>query len=338
MNALPDVGSGSRDDAGYAAACGRVRALEKRLLGPARLEDLLGARDFASLLQTLARFGLLAPAVPDLAAGWEQALDLSGAEADRLLLSIDPQPTVSRILVMRADLVNLRSLMRSRCLGIPYTGAWNARALLERPALEATERDGDYAAWPEPLGRRLAALHRRSPRGLPELNDELDAAWLAALREGALRGGSRFFLDWLGHAADLGNIRALLRRAAAPAAWPRALKLLPGGHLGAELFSEKRPAPSFLALLARTVYGPVLARAGDGLGGVSPALLERASDDFLTRLLQPTRYLSLGPEPLWAWHLAREIDAKNVRTLILGNRAGIAPQRLRTLLRLPHGA
>jgi V/A-type H+/Na+-transporting ATPase subunit C len=338
MSALPDVGPGARDDAGYAAACGRVRALEKRLLGPGRLEDLLGARDCASLLQALARFGVLARSVSDLAAGWEQALDLSGAEADRLLLSIDPQPTVSRILVMRADLVNLRSLMRSRALGVPYTGAWHTRALLERPALEAMERDGNYAAWPEPLGRRLAALHRLSPRGLPEINDELDAAWLGALREGALHGGSRFFLDWLGHAADLGNIRALLRRAAAPTAWPRALKPLPGGHLGEDLFSEKKPAALSLALLARTVYAPVLAQAGDGLGGVSPALLERAADDFLTRLLQPTRYLSLGPEPLWAWHLAREIDAKNVRTLILGNLAGIAPQRLRTLLRLPHGA
>jgi V/A-type H+-transporting ATPase subunit C len=338
MSARLDPGSGTRDDAGYAAACGRIRALEKRLLGPARLEELLGTRDLTPLLQTLVQFGALARTAADAATEWERALDLSDAQADRLLLDIDPHPTVSRILVLRADLVNVRSLLRSRALGVAYAGPWHARAMFGPPALEVMVRDGEYTAWPEPLARRLAALHRHPPGGLQAINDGLDAAWIGALREGAIQSGSRFFLDWLGHAADLGNIRGRLRLAAAPAAWPRSRSLLPGGHLGEDLFAAPGTATFLIGRLARTVYAPVIARAGDGSGGVSLALLERASDDFLTRLLQPARYLSLGPEPLWAWHLAREIDAKNVRTLVLGTLAGIAPERLRTLLRQPHGA
>jgi V/A-type H+-transporting ATPase subunit C len=338
MNAHLDADPGTRDDAAYAAACGRVRALEKRLLGPERLEELLGARDLPSLLQTLERFGTIARIDGDILKEWERALDLSGVQADRLLLEIDPHPTVSKILVQRADLVNVRSLMRSRALGAAYPGPWHARAQFGRAELEGMVRDGDYTAWPGPLARRLAALRQNPPLGLPAINAALDAGWIDALREGAIRSGSRFFVDWLGHAADLGNIRAWLRQAAAPSAWPASHPLLPGGHLGEDFFAAKGAPPKLPGRLGRTVYAAVIARAGDGSGGVSLALFERASDDFLTRLLRPAKYLSLGPEPLWAWHLAREIDAKNVRTLVLGTLAGIAPERLRALLRQPYGA
>jgi V/A-type H+-transporting ATPase subunit C len=338
MSAHLDAGLGTRDDAAYAAACGRVRALEKRLLGPERLEELLGARDLLSLLQILERFGTLARIDADAEKDWERALDLSGARADRLLLDIDPHPTVSKTLILRADLVNVRALLRSRALGTVYPGPWHARSLFGRQELEAMVRDGDYAAWPEPLARRLAALHQNAPLSLPAINAALDSAWIGALREGAIRSSSRFFVDWLGHAADLGNIRAWLRVAAAPSAWPASLPLLPGGHLGEDLFAARKDVSNLPGRLVRTVYAPVIALAGDAAGGLSLALFERASDDFLTRMLQPARYLSLGPEPLWAWHLAREIDAKNVRTLVLGTLAGIAPERLRTLLRRPHGA
>jgi vacuolar-type H+-ATPase subunit C/Vma6 len=338
MSAHLDAGLGTRDDAAYAAACGRVRALEKRLLGPERLEELLGARDLLSLLQVLERFGTLARIEADAEKDWERALDLSGARADRLLLDIDPRPVVSRILVLRADLVNVRSLMRAHALGTAYPGPWHARALFGRRELEVMVRDGDFAAWPGPLARRLAELQQNPPTGLPAVNAALDSAWIGALREGAIQSGSRFFVDWLGHAADLANIKAWLRRDAAPSAWPASLPLLPGGHIGEDLFAARGAVSNLPARLARSVYAPVIARAGDGSGGLSLALFERASDDFLTRLLQPARHLSLGPEPLWAWHLGREIDAKNVRTLILGTLAGIAPERLRTLLRQPYGA
>jgi len=337
MSAHLDAGLGTRDDAAYAAACGRVRALEKRLLGPERLEELLGVRDLPSLLQTLERFGTVARIGGDILKEWERALDLPGVQADRLLLEIDPHPTVSKILVQRADLVNVRSLMRSRVMGEVYPGPWHARALFGREELEVMMRTGDYKAWPGPLARRLAALHQTPPPDLPAINAALDAAWFGALRDGAIQSGSRFFVDWLGHAADLGNIRAWLRQTAAPSAWPSSLPLLPGGHLGEEFFAAKGAAPNLPGRLALTVYATVIARAADGSGGVSLALFACASDDFLTRLLRPARYLSLGPEPLWAWHLAREIDAKNVRTLVLGTLAGIAPERLRSLLRQPHG-
>ena len=113
---------------------------------------------------------------------------------------------------------------------------------------------------------------------------------------------------------------------------------LPGGHLGGDLFTAAETVPGLLRALGRTVYASVIARASAGSGGVSLEQLERAADDFLTGLLRPARHLSLGPEPLWAWQLAREVDAKNVRTLVLGTLAGFAPERLRTMLRQPYGA
>ena len=339
MSVHADVDTWCRDDPAYAAPCGRVRVLEKRLLGAARIEELLGARDLAALLRMLVQFGALSGGCEPLEREWERALELSLRESDRVLLAIDPQPTVSEILVARADLVNLRSLLRSRALGIPFDGAWHPRGRFGRTALEDMARLGEWGAWPAPLARALGAIGDIGPScTLAVLNDTLDTAWFGALLAAARASGSRFFADWLGHAADLANLRARLRVAAAPRAWPAPLALLPGGHLGAEYFAAGATPDEMLAGISRTVYAPLVEHARDAQGRVSLATLERAADDFLTRLLGPARFVSLGPEPLWAWHLAREIDAKNVRAIVLGALAGIDPDRRRALLRQTHDA
>jgi V/A-type H+-transporting ATPase subunit C len=339
MKSYADAGLWCRDDSAYAAPCGLVRVLEKQLLGAARIEELLAASDLAALLRMLVRYGALSGASETLERDWARALELSLLGSDRTLLAIDPRPAVSEILVARADLVNLRSLLRSRALGVPFDGAWHPRGRFGRTALEESVRFGDWASWPPPLARALEAMGDIGPSTtLPALNDALDAAWFGALLGAARASGSRFFVDWLGHAADLANIRARLRVAAAPRAWPALPAPLPGGHLDAERFSADATLDKLLAEIGRTVYAPLTERARAGEGEVSLAAFERAADDFLMRLLEPARFVSLGPEPLWAWHLAREMDAKNVRAIVFGALAGIDPERRRSLLRQPYGA
>ena len=328
-----------RDDSAYAAPCGLVRVLEKQLLGAERIDELLAAPDPAALLRMLVRYGALSGASEHLEREWERALELSLRESDRTLLAMDPRPAVSEVLVARADLVNLRSLLRSRALGVPFDGTWHPRGRLGRAALEESVSSGDWKAWPPRLARAFEALGEIGPSTtLPALNDALDTAWFGALLAAARASGSRFFIDWLGHAVDLVNIRTRLRVAAAPRAWPALPAPLPGGHLEAGRFAAGATPEEFLAGIGRTVYAPLAERASAGGGGVSLVAYERAAGDFLTRLLEPARYVSLGPEPLWAWHLAREIDAKNVRALVLGALAGIEPERRRALLRQPYGA
>jgi vacuolar-type H+-ATPase subunit C/Vma6 len=60
------------------------------------------------------------------------------------------------------------------------------------------------------------------------------------------------------------------------------------------------------------------------------------SDDFLTDFFRPAKYVSLGPEPLWAYYHAREMDARNIRAVILGLQVGEGREKLRRELRQPY--
>ncbi len=333
------IGAPGREDGAYAAVCGRLAALEKRLLGAAAIEECLAARDAASVAELLARRGILAAGEEPLPARWEEALELGAAADDRLLLRMDPRPAVSLALLARHDLANVRGEIRAKALGREYDGPWHPRGTLPREELARTG-----AAWagrlPPELGdavRRLAVAG--SPVHLREIDDRLDAAWLRAVRAAAAAAGSRFFLDWLGHFADLANVRARLRFLAAPEAWPGpAPALLPGGHLDPGRLDAAGGAEALRRRLARTVYGALLARATEADGPLSLSRLDREADDLLTGLLRPARLLALGPERLWAWHLAHDVDAKNARALMLGKLGRLPPERIRPLLRLPHVA
>jgi len=333
----PRIEALPREDAAYAEACGRGRVLEGRLIGPADLEELLALGDPAELGAELARRGTIEPAGRALPEGWEEALDRAGASADRILLGLDPRPAVSRLLVLRHDLSNLRGLLRARAVGVEYDGPWHPRGTIDRAALEGSLERPTPGALPEPLAAEARALARTAAsRDLRWIDDRLDTAWLGALRAEVRASGSRFFLDWLGHHADLANVRALVRHFSAPGAWPGPPALLPGGHLDSRALAGHDGVEGLFRALARTVYAPLLERAARVAPGAPGPALDREADDFLTELLRPVRRLPLGPEPLWAWHLARDVEAKNVRALMLGALAGLPAARVRPRLRRPY--
>ncbi len=326
-----------RDRGAYAEVCGRMRSLEKRLLGWARLEELLAAGDWPGLLSILLRSGYLSRQTEQPELNWDQALTMSLRESDRSLLAMDPQPLVMSLLVLHSDLLNLRSVLKAKVLSRPFSGHWHPRGIHSYATLQALVNTMNFSVYPPLLAEELCTLKDvLASKRLLTLNLAVDIAHHRALLRASRQSGSRLFLDYLGHLADLVNIKNRFRTLAFSEAWPEDPPPLPGGHLGVKLLAGLPDQEALLGELARTVYGPLLEKSrGDG-GNISPLRLEKEGDNFLTELIQPAKYVTLGPEPLWAYYLARETDAKNVRALILGTLSGREPEAIRAGLRRPY--
>ena len=328
---------GQRDREEYAEACGRIRPLEKRLLTVKRQRELSAAADIPAALHLLRRWGWLGTVSESAEEEWEGPLVMALKESDRALITMDPRPAVTAILVAKYDLLNLCAVLKARVLAREFPHSLHPRGTSSLPSLEVMANRMNFSAYPRLLAAELSSLGDVLISGGPgEIADAVTAARHRALRAAAEEEGSRLFCDYLAHLSDVENIKLAFRSLAFPELWGGKISLLPGGHLERRVFAAADTADDLKGTLARTVYGPLLERCREEDGRISLGLLERETDDFLTALLEPARYVSLGPEPLWAYWLARETDIKSIRAILIGLRSRPDGESLGRRLRRPY--
>ena len=145
-----------------------------------------------------------------------------------------------------------------------------------------------------------------------------------ALAEGL---GSPFITDHLRRAVDLGNIKIFLRarRIGLPEEKFRALALR-GGFLDEKLFVRGYDAPDaeMGARLAPTLYASLWERAVRALAERETFVdLERGIEDLLMTGLRPALTMVFGPEPVYAYGLAKRREFRLVRIVASGKINGL---------------
>jgi len=320
---------GRRDAGAYAEPCARVRALEKRLLGKERLAELRAAAGVADVTAMLRGWGWLSMEAEGNGS-WDEAVTAGLAESDRDLVRMDPSPLVTSLLVSAHDLLNLCAALKAKAGGRAFDGKLHPRGSHSPSALESMVNRMEFSGFPDVLAAGLSRLGEVLAAGSPaEIAAAVFRARHEALRDAARREGSRLLLDYLDHSADLANIAFRIRTTLYPELWSDGMFFLPSGLIDDEVIRGATDMEGLVRRLGRTVYGPLLERSRDGDGRITPSTLEREGEDLLTRILQPARYVALGPEPLWSFYFARETDARNVRSIALGLLSGRGSPALR---------
>lgn len=186
------------------------------------------------------------------------------------------------------------------------------------PALDAA-LEGEKACLDTLLGELLAGT------GIPEIIG-LDSRphEALALAEGL---GSPFITEHLRRAVDLGNIKIFLR-----ARWlglPEerfAALALRGGFCDEGLFVRgyAAPDPAIGSQLAPTPYGALWETATRALAERETFIdLERGIEDLLMTGLRPALTMVFGPEPVYAYGLAKRREFRLVRHVASGKINGL---------------
>ena len=136
------------------------------------------------------------------------------------------------------------------------------------------------------------------------------------------KAGYPFFQDYIRHKLDLGNLKILFR--AKYSGLPRdryESLILQGGFLDYKFMLECFDL-SFTDIgekLQATPYKELWARAADALEEHETFLeLELGIEDFMITFLKKAKYIVFGPEPVFAYGLAKKSELRLLRLLGIG--------------------
>ncbi len=335
----------------FAFAVGRVRVLETRLLDSGKFERMLEARDADEVMRILGEteYAQALAAIKNQN-DYEAVLDYERHRVFALVRSmLAPEREIAELYFLRYDLHNLKVLLKAEMTGANpegladegVFGPQRLQAMISRTGVRANaagtgtvavgtdlEKAPDYLAqWIE-QGRQAMAS------GDPQAVDlVLDGAFYRFAAETA-RQGKWGILEryWLG-LIDLTNAISTARcRRMATGSDFLGTALLEGGLIPAQEFVAfyDQSAESFAHFLELHGYGKLFA-GKEAL--TSPAALENAASNYLRQLLADAgQSFMIGPEPIFAYLLAKENEIRKIRIIIVGKLNGIPREILRERL------
>lgn len=145
--------------------------------------------------------------------------------------------------------------------------------------------------------------------------------------------GNGFITDYFRRLIDLGNLKMLARTkyldGGEKLLRPR---LMPGGFLAQEriLAGIDLSFTEFGDSIRSTPYGKIWADGADTLENEETFIdLERGMEDFLMRYLREAKYITFGPEPVFAYTLGRKQELGLLRILGVGKLNRMPPDMIK---------
>ncbi|MBQ1821663.1 MAG: V-type ATPase subunit [Clostridia bacterium] len=317
----------------YAYACARLSALNKRLIEPQTIQRMLdGSASDAMRALSDVRYGNLSDATE---ADTERMIEREMTDAMQEVKELSPAPAITDLFLLRADVQNLKVLLKSRLLN-QSEAAFTPGGLFDRETLTAMVKDRQYAALPKTLCDAMIALEKRLEiRVEPQtISIALDRAYLAH----ALKQSERHpvFSQYFRSLADFDNVLTFLRLRAMGASIETLDEvILPeGGVKYRDLYNAYELSfDSLNKILGESVCAEALLSGLNAMqrtGNISE--VEKARDNYLVSLLSEHKYESETIYPIVGYYLAKEREGRAVRLIITGKRNGLPDSVIRERL------
>ena len=313
----------------------RVRCHEKGLLTPERIARLVDASAEDAVRQLVeAGYGSMAEATIEDA---DRLINSELNETYSLVREVSFKPDVTDVFLMKADVHNLKLLLKLRLIGSSETPALMQGGNYRTETLEQMVRDANYRELPEELKAALQKLEQSFQSQVDPV--AVSVALDCAYTEYAYRVGDAFTKEYFRVQADFNNVLSLLRlRAMNAGADKLRAVLLPEGYISQSKLLANMDAP--LDSLGKTVgTGPArdgIIRGIDAMiktGSISA--VEKERDNTLMRMADIGKSTFDSIAPVVGYLLAREQEAKCIRLILTAKRNDlddtIIKERLREL-------
>lgn len=320
----------------YAYIVGRVRVLERSLLGKSGRDRLLGTQTPQEFFRVLAELGWGEAASQE---DVEQLCAGALARACELLRRYSPEPLVTDCFLIEYDIHNLKTLFKQRALGQADGQALSPNGLISPEQLRGhvRERRWERIEIPElsEAARQLGQDAETAPDPL-SIDSVLDKAMYRFISQSMRRSANAVMKRYFGDRADMTNLLIVLRarQMGRDADFARGL-LVEGGMLDeTALLALARPGADIAKILSGKPYAKAMA-AGYGayMEGRGLSLMEKLREDYLLSLIRPHRYEPLTVMPLVGYLLAKEREASLVRLVLSARLAGFTGDQLLERLR-----
>ncbi len=291
---------------------GRIRSLERELLGRERMERMIDAKTDEDALKILYDCGYqeVLAAEPNL----EDALSRFRCELYTSLERYIPVPAVLDVFRLKYDFHNIKTAIKAAARQYEAARLYIDAGTVPLKLLLLSIPDGKNPAVPEQINAAIeSAADTLARTGDPQLVDfELDRAMFSCQAKAAQDTGSTFLAGYVKLCADIANLRAL----------SRARRMGRGRDLlRFALSNEGTVAPEKLLdasedILPALYSGLLSAAASAAASGAEMSTVDRLCHDALVAYIRDAKFVTFGEEPVAAYVAAREFEMTQIRIII----------------------
>lgn len=324
-------------DTDYLTISARVRAMETGLLTRERMEQILEARSDEEAAKILQECGYpaLDPKYPE---EMDAALARVREETLADLAAGAPDAGYLDIFKLKYDYHNAKVLLKAAAMGTDPAHMLTDMGRVSAAALREAVESGRLEELPPCLASALEeAKEVLDTTRDPQRSDMVLDRWCYRdMMAAAEATGSSFLQGYVRAQIDAANLRALVRtlRMGKNADFLRDA-LLDGGAVEPQaILKISADSGAGLAELYAATDLREAAEAGAALAkGGAMTEFEKLCDDAVEAYLAGAQMVPFGEAPLVGYLAARETEYTNLRILLLGRGAGLAPDLIRARLR-----
>lgn len=317
----------------YAYACGRIAVLSKRLLDSNAVRRMAegSESDALRILSDLHYGGLSDLAEIDT----ERIIESEMTSVIAEIMELTPCREITDLFFLRADVQNLKILLKSRLLG-RTAETWTVGGLFDREQLASMVKEQKYSGLPKVIMTELNALEKRLLHHVDpqEISVTLDRAYLQHCLNSVKK--DPFFHHYFASMADFDNVLTFFRmRAMGAGVHVLEDVLLAEGGIRLHQFIDAYdlPAEAVNKLFHSSVCTDALLRAAAAMqksGSINE--LEKAREDYLLSLFNDRRFESDSIYPIVGYYLAKERESRAVRLVLTAKRNHLPESMIRERL------
>ena len=319
----------------------RIRVLENKLLDRAAIEKMVEARDLEEVFRTLGDTEY-ANAVSQTARpeDYEDILHSELVRIYKLVREISPHDSVVDLMALKYDFHNLKVMVKEKLMGKDFSSLYSPVGTFDFDKFKAQFTAGEYREM-EPVSYKeavLSVLKDYEDKNDPQRIDILmDRYYFEHLHKMAQESKIELFIDHVKDLIDFINVSTAVRLKKQE----KELKffdevLLENGHLEKDtmLSTVNDSVETMINRFRNSRIRKELSRGlEDYLETGRLSSFEKHMDNYLMNLNKSSKSVTFGPEPLFSYLVAKEMEIKILRIIMVSKINNISPDAIRERLR-----
>lgn len=298
----------------YPFAVASVRSMENKLLTKQKLMQMAEAKDAEEALRILSETDYGKTEIDDIHEFEKMIQNHLEAEYQAVGKLIASE-TFMDIFRFKNDYHNVKVLIKEEISKVSGKKYLIQGGSIPVDILQKNFRERNYMELPniEADAVQEAIEMYAKTKNARFIDSILDKACFQVMSDAAEKLGNEYVSKYVRKLADVTNLKTLLR------IWQLKRSdeeleesIVPGGELPAELLIKALKNDNVIQMLKDTSYGTLCETYMDQ----GFTVFEKACDDYLMECIKDAKYKTLTPEPVAAYILAKETEAKCVRIIM----------------------
>ena len=298
----------------YPFAVASVRSMENKLLTKQKLMQMAEAKDATEALRLLQDSDYGKTQVRD-AHEFEAMIQANLEEAYQAVGKLIPNETFMDIFRFKNDYHNVKVLIKEEISKVNGKKYLIQGGSIPLEVLQNNFRERNYMELPnidEKAVEEAIEMYAKTKNGA-YIDVILDKACFRVMSEAANKLGIDYVAKYVQKLADVTNLKTLLRiRTLGRTEEELKENFVPGGELSVDTLIRALRNDSAVAVLKETGYSHLCSESMEQ----GFTVFEKACDDYLMEYIKEAKYKTLTAEPVAAYILAKETEAKCVRIIM----------------------